>query len=85
MLKAVSETLLHKSDAGAVALRLADDVAVRAAYDRIAANVLRAGGEKVETMLVGQHIGGGLELVLGLNRDPEMGLIVDGRQRRRAA
>jgi acetate---CoA ligase (ADP-forming) len=76
VLKAVSETLLHKSDAGAVALRLADDAAVRAAYERIAANVLRAGGEKVETMLVGQHIGGGLELVLGLNRDPEMGLIV---------
>ena len=76
VLKAVSEKLLHKSDAGAVALHLADDAAVRAAYGRIVANVLRAGGEKIETMLIGQHIGGGLELVLGLNRDPEMDLIV---------
>ena len=76
VLKAVSEKLLHKSDAGAVARQLANDAAVRAAYERIGANVLRAGGEKVETMLVGQHVGGGLELVLGLNRDPEMGLIV---------
>ena len=76
VLKAVSEKLLHKSDAGAVALRLADDAAVRAAYERIGANVLRATGEKAEAMLVGQHIGGGVELVLGLNRDPEMGLIV---------
>ncbi len=76
VLKAVSEKLLHKSDAGAVVLHLADEAAVRAAYAQISANVLRAGGEKVETMLVGQHIGGGLELVLGLNRDPEMGLIV---------
>lgn len=76
VLKAVSEKLLHKSDAGAVALHLTDDAAVRAAYERIGANVLRAGGERIEAMLVGQHIGGGLELVLGLNRDPEMGLIV---------
>jgi acetyltransferase len=76
VVKAVSEKLLHKSDAGAVALHLDSEAAVRAAYDRIGANVLRASGEKVETMLVGQHIGGGLELVLGLNRDPEMGLVV---------
>jgi acetate---CoA ligase (ADP-forming) len=76
VLKAVSEKLLHKSDAGAVALHLNDEAAVRAAYDRIGANVLHAGAGKVETMLVGQHIGGGLELVLGLNRDREMGLVV---------
>jgi acyl-CoA synthetase (NDP forming) len=75
VLKAVAAKLLHKSDAGAVALHLADDDAVRAAYSRIAANVRRAGVETLDAMLVCQEIGGGLELVLGLNRDPEMGLV----------
>jgi acyl-CoA synthetase (NDP forming) len=76
VLKAVAAKLLHKSDAGAVALHLADDEAVRAAYERIADNVRSAGIEALDAMLVCQQIGGGLELVLGLNRDPEMGLVV---------
>jgi len=76
VLKGVAAKLLHKSDAGAVALNLADDDAVRAAYARIAENVRRAGIEFLDAMLVCQHISGGLELVLGLNRDPEMGLVV---------
>src|SRR4029077_7778508 len=76
VLKGVAAKLLHKSDAGAVALNLADDDAVRAAYARIAENVRRAGIETLEAMLVCQQISGGLELVLGLNRDPEMGLVV---------
>jgi acyl-CoA synthetase (NDP forming) len=76
VLKAVAAKLLHKSDAGAVALHLADDDAVRAAYARITDNVRRAGLESLDAMLVCQQISGGLELVLGLNRDPEMGLVV---------
>jgi len=76
VLKAVAAKLLHKSDAGAVALHLTGDDAVRAAYAGIAENVRRAGIESLDAMLVCQHISGGLELVLGLNRDPEMGLVV---------
>jgi acetyltransferase len=76
VLKGVAAKLLHKSDAGAVALRLADDDAVRAAYARITENVRRGGIESLDAMLVCQQISGGLELVLGLNRDPEMGLVV---------
>ena len=76
VLKGVAAKLLHKSDAGAVALHLGDDDAVRAAYARITENVRRAGIESLDAMLVCQQIGGGLELVLGLNRDPEMGLVV---------
>jgi acetyltransferase len=76
VLKAVAAKLLHKSDAGAVALHLADDEAVRAAYVRIAENVRHAGIEALDAMLVCQQVSGGLELVLGLNRDPEMGLVV---------
>jgi acetate---CoA ligase (ADP-forming) len=75
VLKAVSENLQHKSDVGAVALRLADDEAVRAAYARISENVRRAGVDRLDAMLVCQQVNG-LELVLGLHRDPEMGLVV---------
>jgi acetyltransferase len=76
VLKAVAAKLLHKSDAGAVALHLADDEALRTAYACIVDNVGRAGIETLDAMLVCQQISGGLELVLGLNRDPEMGLVV---------
>jgi acyl-CoA synthetase (NDP forming) len=76
VLKAVAAKLLHKSDAGAVALHLRDAEAVRAAYSAIEANVRRAGIDRVDAMLVGEHVTGGLELVLGLNRDPEMGLVI---------
>jgi acyl-CoA synthetase (NDP forming) len=75
VLKAVAAKLLHKSDAGAVALHLANDDAVRTAYERIAANVGRAGIATLDAMLICKQISGGLELVLGLNRDPEMGLV----------
>jgi acetate---CoA ligase (ADP-forming) len=75
VMKAVSEKLAHKSDAGAVALHLASDGAVRSAYGRIAENVRRAGVD-LDAMLVCQQVSGGLELVLGLNRDREMGLVV---------
>ncbi|HUD85254.1 MAG TPA: acetate--CoA ligase family protein [Xanthobacteraceae bacterium] len=76
VLKAVSARLPHKTEAGAVVLHLAADDAVRAAYGRIDGNVRRAGVEKLDAMLVCQQIVGGLELVLGLHRDPEMGLVV---------
>jgi len=73
VLKAVSQTLTHKSDAGAVALNLATPDELRAAYERMAAKLA---GHALDGMLVGQFVSGGLELVLGLHRDREMGLIV---------
>jgi acetate---CoA ligase (ADP-forming) len=76
VLKAVAAKLMHKSDVGAVALHLATAEAVRGAYERIAANVRQAGIDQLDAVLVCQQISGGLELVLGLNRDPEMGLVV---------
>lgn len=76
VLKAVAAKLLHKSDAGAVALHLATAEAVRCAYKRIAANARQAGIDRLEAMLVCQQISGGLELVLGLNCDREMGPVV---------
>jgi acetyltransferase len=76
VLKAVAAKLLHKSDVGAVALHLATAEAVRGAYKCIAANARQIGVDQLDAMLVCQQISGGLELVLGLNCDPEMGLVV---------
>jgi acetate---CoA ligase (ADP-forming) len=73
VLKAVSQTLTHKSDAGAVALNLATPQQLRETYERMSAKL---SGEQLDGMLVGQFVTGGLELVLGLHRDREMGLIV---------
>jgi acetyltransferase len=73
VLKAVADTLTHKSDVGAVALNLATPDELAAAYDRMA-DALK--DHKLTGMLVAQQVRGGLELVLGLHRDPEMGLVV---------
>jgi acetyltransferase len=76
VLKAVAADLTHKSDVGAVALNLATAREVEAAYARITKNLARHGfSQKLDGMLVARQISGGLELVLGLNRDPEVGLV----------
>ena len=79
VLKAVCATLTHKSDVGAVQLHLRDADAVRAAWARIEANLAAHGFvDALEGMLVAQMVTGGLELVMGLHRDPEMGPVIMG-------
>jgi acetate---CoA ligase (ADP-forming) len=73
VLKAVSAALTHKSDAGAVALNLASRAELAAEYEAMAG---RLKPHALAGMLVCRQIRGGLELVLGLHRDPEMGLVV---------
>lgn len=77
VVKAVSADLLHKSDAGAVALGLGDAAAVAEACDRITGNLARHGfTQKLDGFLVCAQVKAGLELVFGLHRDQEMGLVV---------
>jgi acetyltransferase len=79
VLKAVCATLTHKSDVGAVQLDLRDAEAVRAAWTRIEANLVAHGfSDALEGMLVAQMVTGGLELVMGVHRDPEMGPVIMG-------
>jgi len=73
VLKAVADTLTHKSDVGAVTLNLATPHELGSAYDRMADAL---GEHKLAGMLIAQQVRGGLELALGLHRDPEMGLVV---------
>ncbi len=79
VLKAVCATLTHQSDVGAVQLNLRDADALRAAWARIEANLAAHGfTDALEGMLVAQMVTGGLELVMGVHRDPEMGPVIMG-------
>jgi acyl-CoA synthetase (NDP forming) len=73
VLKAVSATLTHKTDAGAVALDLSSRAELADAYEAMAGRLHQ---HALAGMLVCRQVRGGLELVLGLHRDPEMGLVV---------
>jgi acetyltransferase len=75
VLKAVSAAVPHKSDAGLVILGLTSPEDVRAAAERLAGRCteLRA---PLEGILVAKQMTGGVEAVLGIHRDPEMGPVV---------
>ncbi|HWF94904.1 MAG TPA: acetate--CoA ligase family protein [Xanthobacteraceae bacterium] len=75
VLKAVCATLTHKSDAGGVALNLSSRAEVAAEYEAMS-DRLKLQQHPLAGALVCRQIRGGLELVLGLHRDPEMGLVV---------
>lgn len=76
-IKAQAAALGHKSDAGGVILNIADSTALRAAWDRLYANVaaydaaLALDGVLVEAM--GKR---GVELIVGAKRDPQWGPVV---------
>jgi acyl-CoA synthetase (NDP forming) len=75
VLKGVSAAMQHKTEAGAVILNLQGDAGVRAACEQIVGNVRAAGIEApLDGFLVAKQIPEGLELVIGLHRDPECGL-----------
>ncbi|MEE8214810.1 MAG: acetate--CoA ligase family protein, partial [Alphaproteobacteria bacterium] len=77
VLKAVSDALPHKTEAGAVLLGLASEDAVRAGYDKILENVAEAAPAVVlDGVLVARQVSGGLELALGINNDADVGPVV---------
>ena len=79
-LKAESEQLPHKTEAGVIRLNLTDAQAVRSAYRAVMAAADRAGPHvQVRGVLVQQMIPAGLEVMIGGRVDPMFGpLIVVG-------
>jgi acetyltransferase len=75
VLKGVSAAIPHKSDAGLVLLDCREDDAVKAAYAALTAQAGKLGAA-LDGVLVAQQIAGGIECVLGISRDPEMGPVV---------
>jgi acyl-CoA synthetase (NDP forming) len=77
VLKLVAADVQHKSDIGGVVLGIRDDQELRSAYARIAENFARARrGARLEQVLLAQQVLGGVELVLGVQRDPEIGPVL---------
>lgn len=77
VLKAQAAALPHKSDAGGVAVGLADEAALRAGWARIIDNVGRARpGLALDGLLVETMADRGLELVVGARRDPDWGPVL---------
>ena len=76
-LKAQSNDLPHKSDAGGVELGLADALSIADAWERIHANIaLHRPGLRLDGVLVECMSPRGVELIVGGRNDPEWGPIV---------
>ena len=74
VLKVQSPDIVHKSDAGGVYLGAKGAEEVRAAYAKIMANVTVAEASAViDGVLVQEMIDGGVEFILGMNRDEQFG------------
>ena len=74
-LKAIAPGLLHKTEAGAVRLELADAAAVRRAADEMTKR-LRAGGHALAGFAVQRMALPGVEMIVGIAEDPQFGALV---------
>ncbi len=75
VMKAVSAEVTHKSDAGLVVLNIANGAQAIEAAQVLAARCIKAGA-MLEGFIVAQQVTGGVEMVAGVHRDPEMGPVV---------
>ena len=77
VLKVLSADILHKSDIGGVRLGVSDRAAAEAAFDEILAAARAAEPEAaIDGCLVAPMVTGGVETILGVQRDPVFGPIV---------
>ena len=77
VLKVVSPDIAHKSEAGGVALNLADAQALREAWSRMQRSVAAHAPAAVVTgYSVQPMLGGGFELIVGCSSDPELGRVL---------
>jgi acyl-CoA synthetase (NDP forming) len=77
VLKAQAAALAHKSDAGAVALNLADADALAAAWQRITQSLAAAQpAVTLDGLLVEAMVPRGVEMIVGARRDPAWGPVV---------
>jgi acyl-CoA synthetase (NDP forming) len=73
-LKVDSPDIPHKTEAGVVRLSLLNAASVRAAYEEIVANARRnVPDARLAGVLVQEMIDGGVEVIVGVKRDPQMG------------
>jgi len=77
VLKIEAPDILHKTEAGGVILKLADDVSVREAFDVIVERAKRYHpAARIDGVAVQKMIGGETEFVIGLQNDPIFGPVI---------
>ncbi|MGF7234285.1 MAG: acetate--CoA ligase family protein [Frankia sp.] len=77
VLKVVSAQITHKTDVGGVVVGLGDSAEVRAAFRRIEASVAAAcSGIATDGMLVEKLAPAGIDVLVGVTRDPVFGLVI---------
>jgi acetate---CoA ligase (ADP-forming) len=77
VLKVAAAEVQHKSDIGGVILGIKNEQELRRAHARLTQNFAKARpGATLSEVLVAQQVEGGVELVLGVQRDPEVGLVL---------
>lgn len=75
--KLASQRLVHKTEVGGVHLRLADEAAVRSAFQAIRDRLKKTNQlEAMEGVLVQSMVAGGLEVMVGATDDPQFGPLV---------
>jgi acetyltransferase len=76
-LKIESRDIPHKTEAGGVALGLADAVAVEVAFVRVTASAKRYKVDAaIDGVIIQQMAGAGVDMVIGLQNDPVFGTVV---------
>lgn len=77
VLKIASPDIQHKSEIGGVLLGIADEAALRDGFATIMDRARKAEPKaKIDGVLVAPMIGGGVEMILGVQRDPIFGPVV---------
>jgi len=77
VLKVDSRDILHKTEAKAVRLNLKDEIEVKEAYQEIMDNVRAYKPSAViNGILVSEMVSGGVEMMVGVSRDPNFGLVM---------
>jgi len=76
-MKIISPQLLHKSDAGGIVLNLKNESEVKAAYDKLFADIAaKRPDAELQGVLIEQMAPRGQEVIIGLKRDPGFGPVV---------
>ncbi len=77
VLKVASPDIAHKSEIGGVMLGLKDTASVKAAFAELKGRVARHRPDaRLDGILVSPQVAGGVECILGVNRDPVFGPVV---------
>ncbi len=73
-MKIVSTDIIHKSDLGGVRLNISNNDMVSDAFDIMTLRIgQRAPGAQIEGIYVEKMVGRGMEVIIGMNRDPHFG------------